>query len=183
MIHPLAEVHSSQIGVNTSIWQFAVVLKGAVIGNNCNINCHTFIENDVIIGNQVTVKSGVYLWDGIRVEDSVFIGPNATFVNDAYPKSKQYPSEFQQTILKKGCSIGANATILGGIEIGDNALIGAGSVVTKNVKPHALMVGNPAKQVGWVNNKGEKLEESPSGLLTDSQGNIFEKIDNMLVQK
>ncbi|MDP2175528.1 MAG: acyltransferase [Bacteroidota bacterium] len=183
MIHPLADVQSSQIGENTTIWQFAVVLKKAVIGENCNINCHTFIENDVVIGNHVTVKSGVFLWDGIYIENNVFIGPNATFVNDQFPKSKQYPTEFQKTILREGCSIGANATILGGIEIGSNALIGAGSVVTKNVKPHALMLGNPAKQVAWVNNRGEKLKEIPSGLLTDSQGNKFEIIDNFLVQK
>jgi UDP-2-acetamido-3-amino-2,3-dideoxy-glucuronate N-acetyltransferase len=182
MIHPLAEVQTNQIGENTSIWQFAIVLKGAVIGNNCNINCHTFIENDVIIGNQVTVKSGVYLWDGIRVEDSVFIGPNATFVNDAYPKSKQYPSKFQQTILKKGCSIGANATILGGIVIGDHALIAAGSMVTKNVVNNALMVGNPAKQMGWVNNSGEKLKEISINVFTDSQGNNYEVVDGKLIQ-
>jgi UDP-2-acetamido-3-amino-2,3-dideoxy-glucuronate N-acetyltransferase len=183
MIHPLAEVQTNQIGENTSIWQFAIVLKGAVIGNNCNINCHTFIENDVIIGNQVTVKSGVYLWDGIRVEDSVFIGPNATFVNDAYPKSKQYPSKFQQTILKKGCSIGANATILGGIVIGDHALIAAGSMVTKNVVNNALMVGNPAKQMGWVNNSGEKLKEISSNIFSDSQGNNYEVVDKRLILK
>ena len=182
-IHPLADVQTQQIGEGTTVWQFAVILKEAVIGENCNINCHTFIENDVIIGDKVTVKSGVYLWDGLRIEDHVFIGPNATFVNDPYPKSKQYPSAFQQTILRKGCSIGANATILGGIEIGEHALIGAGSVVTKNVKPHALMVGNPAKQVGWVNTHGEKLKENPNGILTDSQGNTFEIVGDMLVQK
>lgn len=183
MIHPLSDVQSMQIGENTTIWQFVVVLKNAVIGNNCNINCHTFIENDVVIGNHVTVKSGVYLWDGIIVEDSVFIGPNATFVNDQFPKSKQYPTEFQKTILKKGCSIGANATILGGIKIGENSLIGAGSVVTKDVKPHALMLGNPAKQVGWVNHVGEKLQEMSNGVFADSQGNTYEIIDNFLVQK
>ena len=183
MIHPLADIQTKQIGNNTTIWQFAVVLKNAVIGSNCNINCHTFIENDVVIGDNVTVKSGVYLWDGIRVEDSVFIGPNATFVNDPYPKSKQYPSQFQQTLLRKGCSIGANATILGGIEIGENALIGAGSVVTKNVKPHSLMLGNPAKQVGWVNHLGEKLYEVTKSEYKDSQGNNYELIDNYLVHK
>lgn len=183
MIHPLADVQTSQIGKETTVWQFAIILKHAVIGCCCNINCHTFIENDVVIGDYVTVKSGVYLWDGIRIEDNVFIGPNATFVNDSYPKSKQYPRDFQQTILKKGCSIGANATLLGGIEIGENALIGAGSVVTKNVKPHALMLGNPARQVGWVNNKGEKLKEKIDGLLYDKQGNVYEVVGNSLLQK
>jgi acetyltransferase-like isoleucine patch superfamily enzyme len=182
MIHPLADVQTKQIGEKTTVWQFAIILKNAVIGSNCNINCHTFIENDVIIGDNVTVKSGVYLWDGIRVENGVFIGPNATFVNDQFPKSKQYPSEFQQTILRKGCSIGANATILGGLEIGEHALIAAGSVVTKNVIPNALMVGNPAKQKGWVNNNGEKLIEISSGTFEDSKGNKYKVVDERLIQ-
>lgn len=146
-IHPLSDVQTSNIGVDTFVWQFAVILKNAVIGNNCNINCQVFIENDVIIGDNVTVKPGVQIWDGIRVEDNVFIGPNVTFTNDRYPRSKQYPQEFQQTIIKKGASIGANATILGGITVGENALIGAGSVVTKNVPSNELWVGNPAKKI------------------------------------
>jgi acetyltransferase-like isoleucine patch superfamily enzyme len=183
MIHPLADVQTNQIGDKTSVWQFVVILKNAKIGSNCNINCHTFIENDVVIGDNVTVKSGVYLWDGIRVDDSVFIGPNATFVNDPYPKSKQYPTEFQQTYLRKGCSIGANATILGGVEIGENALIAAGSVITKNVVPNALMVGNPARQKGWVNNNGEKLKEISINVFTDSQGNKYEVVDGILINK
>ena len=183
MIHPLADVQTIQIGDKTSVWQFAVILKNAKIGSHCNINCHTFIENDVVIGDNVTVKSGVYLWDGIRVEDFVFIGPNATFVNDLYPKSKQYPTEFQQTYLRKGCSIGANATILGGVEIGGHALIAAGSVITKNVVPNALMVGNPASQKGWVNNNGEKLKEISINVFTDSQGNNFEVVDGKLINK
>jgi len=183
MIHPLADVQTNQIGEHTTVWQFAVILSKAVIGKNCNINCHTFIENDVILGNKVTVKSGVYLWDGMRVEDEVFIGPNATFVNDPYPKSKQYPTQFQQTILRKGCSIGANATILGGLEIGQHALIAAGAVVTKSVKPHALMLGNPAKQNGWVNHCGEKLKEQLKGIYTDSKGSTYEEIEGQLIQK
>jgi acetyltransferase-like isoleucine patch superfamily enzyme len=182
MIHPLADVQTIQIGDKTSVWQFAVILKNAKIGSHCNINCHTFIENDVVIGDNVTVKSGVYLWDGIRVEDFVFIGPNATFVNDLYPKSKQYPTEFQQTYLRKGCSIGANATILGGVEIGEHALIAAGSVITKNVVPNALMVGNPARQKGWVNNNGEKLKEISINVFTDSRGNNYEVVDGKLIQ-
>jgi len=145
MIHKLADVQSINIGSGTTIWQFSVVLKNARIGTNCNINCHTFIENDVVIGNNVTIKSGVYLWDGITVEDNVFIGPNVTFTNDKYPKSKEYPSDFQRTILEKGVSIGANSTILGGLVVGENALIGAGSVVTKNIPQNELWLGNPAK--------------------------------------
>ncbi|RCU42594.1 N-acetyltransferase [Chryseobacterium lacus] len=146
-IHPLSDVQTANIGVDTYVWQFCVILKDAVIGNNCNINCQVFIENDVIIGNNVTIKPGVQIWDGIRIEDKVFIGPNVTFTNDRYPRSKQYPEEFQQTIIKTGASIGANATILGGTTIGENALIGAGSVVTKNVPPNELWVGNPAKKI------------------------------------
>ncbi len=180
MIHPLADVKSIKIGNNTKIWQFAVILENAVIGDDCNINCHTFIENDILIGNRVTVKSGVYLWDGIRVEDDVFIGPNVTFANDAFPRSKQYPDAFQETILKKGCSIGANATILGGTTIGEYALIGAGSVVTKNVLPHSLVVGNPAKQIAWVNANGEKLK-LVDGVLCDSIGHIYKEIDGQLI--
>ena len=144
-IHPLADVQTTKIGINTFVWQFAVILKEAVIGNNCNINCHVFIENDVIIGDNVTIKPGVQIWDGLRIEDNVFIGPNVTFTNDPFPRSKQYPEQFQQTVIKKGASIGANATILGGITIGENSLIGAGSVVTKEIPANEIWVGNPAK--------------------------------------
>lgn len=149
-IHPLADVQSTQIGAGTRVWQFSVVLAGAQIGSDCNINCHCFVENDVRIGDRVTVKSGVYIWDGIEVEDDVFIGPNATFVNDPYPRSKQYPEAFARTIIRKGASIGAGATILGGIEIGAYAMIGAGSVVTKDVPPYTKWYGNPARQMGYV---------------------------------
>lgn len=146
-IHKLADVQSKHIGKGTVIWQFAIVLPNAKIGEECNINCHTFIENDVMIGNRVTVKAGVYLWDGIRVEDDVFIGPNVTFVNDKFPRSKEYPEKFQTTIIRKNASIGANATILGGIEIGEHAMVGAGSVVTKNVEPFTVVYGNPARVI------------------------------------
>ena len=153
-IHFTADVQSTNIGEGTFIWQFVVILSKAVIGKNCNINCHTFIENDVIIGNNVTIKSGVFVWDGITIQDDAFIGPNVTFVNDKYPKSKQYPDMFQDLIIGKGASIGANATILGGITIGEYALIGAGSVVTKDVLPYSLVYGNPAKHVGTVDRNG-----------------------------
>lgn len=112
-----------------------------MIGDNCNICDHTFIENDVVVGNRVTIKCGVYLWDGMRIEDNVFIGPNATFTNDKYPRSKIYPSEFSTIILKKGCSIGANATILPSITIGENAMVAAGAIVTKDVQPNTLVKG------------------------------------------
>ena len=146
-IHPLSDVQTVNIGIDTFVWQFSVILKDAVIGNHCNINCQVFIENDVIIGDYVTIKPGVQIWDGLRIENHVFIGPNVTFTNDRYPRSKQYPQEFQQTIIKKGASIGANATILGGITIGENAMIGAGSVVTKNIPANELWVGNPARKI------------------------------------
>lgn len=158
-LHPLADVHSTTIGKGTTIWQFAVILAQAQIGENCNINCHTFIENDVVLGNNVTVKAGVYLWDGLRVHDNVFIGPNSTFVNDTRPRSKQYPDTFSTTVIEKGASIGANATILGGVTIGTYSMVGAGSVVTKNVPSFSLVVGNPARIVGWINEKGEKISE------------------------
>ena len=143
-IHSLADVQSSHIGINTKIWQFVVILPAAKIGADCNICSHCLIENDVVVGDRVTVKSGVQLWDGIRLDDDVFIGPNATFTNDLYPRSKQKFS-LLQTIVKKGATIGANATILAGITIGQNAMVGAGSVVTKDVPPNVLVVGNPAR--------------------------------------
>lgn len=145
MIHKFADVQTERVGNDTNIWQFVVVLEGAAIGSNCNINCNVFIENDVVIGNNVTIKSGVQLWDGIRIEDNAFIGPNVTFVNDKYPRSKLYPESFQSIIVRNGASIGANSTILGGIEIGVNALIGAGSVVTKSIPENQLWRGNPAR--------------------------------------
>ena len=158
-IHRLADVLTDLIGDNTTIWQFAVILPGARIGSNCNINCHTFIENDVTVGNNVTIKPGVYLWDGITIGDNVFIGPNATFINDRYTRSKQYPERFLRISIKLGASIGANATILGGITIGHHALVGAGSVVTKTVPDFAIVVGNPAKISGWVDEHGNKLQK------------------------
>ena len=138
MIHPLSDVQSENIGENTNIWQYCVVLQDAKIGDNCNICSHCFIVNDVVIGNNVTVKNGVYLYDGIRIEDDVFIGPNATFCNDRYPKSKNKNFKLEPIVIKKGASIGANATILPGVTIGENALIGASAVVTKNVENNLI---------------------------------------------
>lgn len=149
-IHPLADVQNNTLGEGTKIWQFCVILPQAVIGKDCNICAHCLIENDVIIGDRVTIKSGVQLWDGISVEDDVFIGPNATFSNDKYPKSKQYPDKFIKTRIKKGASIGAGATLLPGVIIGENALVGAGAVVTRDVPANAIVQGVPAKITGYT---------------------------------
>jgi acetyltransferase-like isoleucine patch superfamily enzyme len=144
-IHPTSDVQTQEIGEGSTIWQFCVVLEAAKIGKNCNINSHCFIENNVVIGNNVTIKSGVQLWDGIILEDNVFIGPNVTFANDRHPKSKNTNFKLEKTLVKKGASIGANATILPGVTIGENALVGAGSVITKNVPSSKTVVGNPAR--------------------------------------
>ena len=146
MIHSLADVQSKHIGENTRVWQFTVVLPDAVIGKDCNICANCFIENKVKIGDCDTVKSGVYIWDGVTLEDYVQLGANVTFTNDKYPRSKQ-PFELQLTLVKKNASIGAGTVILGGITIGENAMIGAGSVVTKDVPANELWLGNPAKFV------------------------------------
>lgn len=143
-IHPLADVKSTTIGKDTRVWQYSVIFAEAIIGENCNICAHTLIENDVTIGNNVTVKSGVYLWDGTRIENDVFIGPNATFTNDPMPRSKIYPESFSGITVKQGASIGANATLLPGITIGRYAMVGAGAVVTKDVPERAVVIGNPA---------------------------------------
>ena len=149
-IHSHALCESPNIGEGTRVWAFAHVLPQAIIGESCNICDHTFIENDVIIGNNVTVKCGVQIWDGIRVEDNVFIGPNVTFTNDKFPRSKRYQGTIPVTTIKRGASLGANATILPGITIGADAMIGAGAVVSKSVPDNAIVVGNPAIIVGYV---------------------------------
>lgn len=179
MIHTLADVKTKKIGKNTTIWQYVVILDGAQIGENCNINCHTFIENDVVIGNNVTVKSGVYLWNGIKIEDNVFIGPNVTFTNDSKPRSKEYPLQFQGIKIKKNASIGAGSIILGGVELGEYSLIGAGALVTKSVPDYALMIGAPAKIVGWVNKDGSKMKYD-NGFYIDDQNKRWVYDDNEL---
>lgn len=149
--HPQALVETETIGQGTRIWAFAHVLPGARIGENCNICDGVFVENDVVLGNRVTVKCGVQLWDGVELEDDVFIGPNATFTNDLFPRSKVHPEQFVRTVVRQGASIGANATILAGVVIGRNAMVGAGAVVTKDVPPNAIVVGNPARIKGYAN--------------------------------
>ena len=146
MVHPLSDV-KAQIPESSNVWQFCVVFPDAKIGENCNLCANVLVENEVIIGNNVTVKSGVQLWDGVTLEDNVFVGPNVSFTNDLFPRSKNPDCQLTKTLVKKGASIGANSTIIAGVTIGENAMIGAGSVVTKNVGANELWYGNPAKFV------------------------------------
>lgn len=182
MIHKTAEVQTKNIGENTLIWQFCVILKDAVIGDNCNINFNVFIENQVKIGNNVTIKSGVQIWDGITIEDNVFIGPNVTFTNDLVPRSKQYPEKYLKTVIQKGASIGANATIIAGNAIGEYAMVGAGSVVTKPIGQNELWVGNPAKHIGFIANDDEILDLKLKGKKNSKEykwnNNMIVKIDD-----
>lgn len=160
-VHPLGVCESQHVGAGTRIWAFAHVLPNARIGADCNICDHTFIENDVIVGDRVTIKCGVQLWDGIRVEDDVFIGPNATFTNDPFPRSRRRPPQgWQQTLIRRGASIGAGATILSSLTIGENAMVGAGAVVTRSVPPNAIVRGNPARIEGYVGAKPEQLRSA-----------------------
>jgi len=148
-VHPLADVQTACIGDDTRIWQFSVILKGAKVGSRCNICAHTFLENDVVIGNNVTLKCGVYLWDGIRIGNNVFVGPNATFCNDKYPRAgiRDERRKLLQTLVEDGVSIGAGAVILPGVTIGRNAVVGAGAVVTNDVPPNTTVVGCPAAEL------------------------------------
>ena len=159
--HGSSEVLSKNIGTGTRVWQYVVILPNAIIGEDCNICAHCLIENDVVVGDRVTIKSGVQLWDGLRINNDVFIGPNATFANDIYPRSKIKPGQFLQTFVEDGASIGAGATILPGLTIGRNAMVGAGAVVTRSIPPNAIATGNPAKIVGYVDS-GIKIGSSLS---------------------
>jgi UDP-2-acetamido-3-amino-2,3-dideoxy-glucuronate N-acetyltransferase len=179
-IHPLADVSSTRLGNNTTIWQFVVVLKNAQIGANCNINCHVLIENDVIIGDNVTIKPGVQVWDGLRIADNVFIGPNVTFTNDFLPRSKKYPAKFLKTEISEGASLGANSTIIGGLTIGKYAMVGAGSVVTGDVADYTLVYGNPATLKGYVCECGQKLDSS---LECKSCSNKYKKVNGNILKK
>jgi UDP-2-acetamido-3-amino-2,3-dideoxy-glucuronate N-acetyltransferase len=159
-IHELAEVETMSIGNSSRIWQFTIVLPGATIGSDCNICSHCFIENDVVIGDRVTIKNGVQLWDGLRVGNDVFIGPNVSFANDRFPRSKQTPEKFLQTIIDDGASIGSGAVVLPGLRIGRNAMIAAGSVVTRSVPPNAIVMGNPARITGYADATKPLVEDS-----------------------
>lgn len=179
-IHPLADVQTRNLGKDTSVWQFCVILENATIGNNCNINCNCFIENDVTIGDNVTIKPGVQIWDGITIESNVFIGPNVTFTNDLKPRSKRYPDNFLNTLVQEGASIGANATIIGGLNIGKYSLIGAGSVITKNIPDFTLWYGNPGVFKGYVCNCGSRLSNE---LLCKSCGTQYKMNDGKIKEQ
>ena len=148
-VHHLADVAECIIGDGTRIWQYVVVMKGAVIGKDCNLCAHTLVEGNVVIGDRVTIKSGVFVWDGTHIHDDVFLGPNVTLTNDLYPKSKMYQEVYLGITIKQGASVGANATLLPGITVGENAMVGAGSVVTKDVPDNAVVAGNPAKVIRY----------------------------------
>ena len=148
--HPSALVDTERIGEGTRVWAFTHILAGASVGRDCNICEHVFIENKVVVGDRVTIKCGVQLWDGVTLEDDVFVGPNATFTNDPFPRSKRRPEAPGATVVRRGASIGANATILSGLTVGRGAMVGAGAVVTGNVPPNAIVVGNPAAITGYA---------------------------------
>ena len=179
-VHPNAIVETSDIGINTRIWAFVHILNNVKIGENCNICDHCFIENGVVIGNNVTVKSGVNIWTGVTIEDNVHIGPCVVFTNDLHPRSKQ-AFKIGSIVIKKGASVGANSTLLAGIEIGEYAMTGIGSVVTKNVKSHALVYGNPAKQHGWIDEEGNKLIKKEDYWVS-LKGESYKETENGLIK-
>ncbi|HOX59474.1 MAG TPA: WxcM-like domain-containing protein [Candidatus Paceibacterota bacterium] len=167
-IHPHAIVEpGARIGAKSRIWAFAHVLPRARVGEECNICDHTFIENDVVIGDRVTIKCGVHVWDGVQIQDDAFVGPNAAFSNDKFPRSKHYPDKYPRTLVCRGSSIGANATILPGLRIGENAMVGAGAVVTRDVPPNAIVVGNPARIVGYVNAESRSARSVGESVTTE----------------
>ncbi|RQO65694.1 dTDP-6-deoxy-3,4-keto-hexulose isomerase [Pedobacter sp. KBW01] len=173
-IHPLSDVQSDNIGDDTYVWQFSVILPKAKIGSNCNVNANCFIENDVTIGNNVTIKSGVQIWDGVILEDNVFIGPNVTFTNDLIPRSKIYQDEVIRTLVCKNASIGANSTIVAGHSIGEYAFIGAGSVITKDIPPFTVWYGNPASHKGFITKDGIILDLNLIDNKTGDQYSFYE---------
>jgi len=185
-VHPNAIVESENIGRKTRIWAFAHVMKNVTIGEDCNLCDYVFIESGVTIGNRVTIKNCISLWDGVTVEDDVFLGPNCVFTNDMFPRSKAMHKEYEKTLLKKGASIGANATILCGITLGSYCLVGAGAVVIKDVPDYACVVGNPAKFLYWLSKSGDKLVFNNNNEAQDTSGNKYKliiNVDNKIPEK
>jgi UDP-2-acetamido-3-amino-2,3-dideoxy-glucuronate N-acetyltransferase len=158
-VHPEALVESDEVGEGTQVWAFAHIMKGAVVGRSCKVGDHAFIESGAVLGERVTVKNGCLIWHGVHIEDDVFVGPNVVFTNDPAPRVRYQTTaeDWLETHVGERASIGANSTILCGIRIGRNAMVGAGSVVTRDVPDHALVVGNPARRVGWACDCGTKL--------------------------
>lgn len=181
-IHDTAIVASNTIGRDTRIWAFVNILKGAVIGENCNICDHCFIEDEVVIGNNVTLKCGIYVWNGVTIEDDVFLGPNVVFTNNIRPRIKQY-KPLSLTLISKGASIGANSTILSGITIGKYAMTGIASVVTRSIPDYALVYGNPAKFKGWIDEEGQNLIHEKEGLWRSNSNKYFEEVNGILKPK
>ncbi len=169
-VHPNALVESERIGAKTRIWAFVQVQKNAEIGEDCNLGNGVFVENGVKIGNRVTIKNGISLWEGLVIQDDVFLGPHAVFTNDMFPRSKMHLGNYLTTNIKKGASVGANATVLCGITLGSYCMIGAGAVVTKSVPDFALVSGNPARFKYWISKNGEKLNFNDEGIAKDSAG-------------
>lgn len=172
-VHPNALVETEFIGAKTRIWAFAHILKEVEIGEDCNLCDFVFVESGVRIGNRVTIKNGISIWEGIDIEDDVFLGPNAVFTNDMFPRSKRHNGNLLKTSLRKGCSVGANATILCGITLGKYCMIGAGAVVTKSVPDFALVAGNPARLMYWISKAGDKLVFNDDRTAVDSKGNKY----------
>jgi serine acetyltransferase len=180
-IHPNAIVETKQIGAGTRIWAFVHILGDVSIGENCNVCDHCFIEGGVTIGNNVTIKSGVNIWTGVTIEDDVHIGPCVVFSNDLRPRSKQ-SFEIGKVTIRKGASIGANTTLLAGIEVGTYAMTGIASVITKNVKSHALVYGNPARQHGWVDEEGNKLVKKDEHTWASKSGTLYKETPHGLIK-
>jgi acetyltransferase-like isoleucine patch superfamily enzyme/dTDP-4-dehydrorhamnose 3,5-epimerase-like enzyme len=180
-VHEQGLCESSEVGGGTRIWAFAHVLEGARVGADCNICDGVFVEGGAVVGDRVTVKCGVQLWDGVVIEDDVFVGPNATFTNDPMPRSRQWLDEYPRTIIREGASIGANATILPGVEIGLGAMVGAGAVVTRSVPPHAIVVGNPARIHGYT--ESPQAEQSDPAPMPSGEGRSTLGVGGVHVQK
>ncbi len=179
-VHPQALCETESIGANTRIWAFAHVMKDVRLGADCNVGDHSFIESGVTIGDRVTIKNGVAVWEGVTVEDDVFLGPNCVLTNDLFPRSRVYHDHVVPTFIRRGASVGANATIVAGVTLGEYCMVGAGAVVNHDVAPFALVVGVPARRVGWVGVRGERLALSPSNSVVENDNGRYELRDGVV---